>query len=72
MNDIIDETLENAYTNEYVIFVLKSSGFDRPLNTSYQRRSQVSAAWLSELAGNLLQSHESFVLDNNLTLHVQH
>ena len=41
-------------------------------NTPYQRRSHVSGAWLSELAGKLLQSHESLDLDNNLTLHVQH
>ena len=72
MNDIVDETLGNADPNDYVRFVLKSSDFDRPLNTSYQRRSQVSGAWLSELAGKLLQSHESLDLDNNLTLHVQH
>ena len=72
MNDIVDETLGNADPNDYVRFVLKSSDFDRPLNTSYQRRSQVSGAWLSELAGKLQQSHESLDLDNNLTLHVQH
>ena len=72
MNDIVDETLGNADPNDYVRFVLKSSDFDRPLNTSYQRRSQVSGAWLSELAGKLLQSHESLDLDNSLTLHVQH
>ena len=72
MNDIVDETLGNADPNDYVRFVLKSSDFDRPLNTSYQRRSQVSGACLSELAGKLLQSHESLDLDNNLTLHVQH
>ena len=70
MNDIVDEILGNADPNDYVRFVLKSSDFDR-LNTSYQRRSQVSGAWLSELAGKLLQSHESLDLDNNLTLHVQ-
>ena len=57
---------------DYVRFVLKSSDFDRPLNTSYQRRSRVSGACLSELAGKLLQSHESLDLDNNLTLHVEH
>ena len=51
MNDIVDETLGNADPNDYVRFVLKSNDFDRPLNTSYQRRSQVSGAWLSELAG---------------------
>ena len=62
MNDIVDETLENADTNDYVRFVLKSSDFDRPLKTSYQRRSQVSGAWLSELAGKLLQSHASLDL----------
>ena len=55
MNDIVDETLGNADPNDYVRFVLKSSDFDRPLNTSYQRRSQVSGAWLSELAGKLQQ-----------------
>ena len=42
MNDIVDETLGNAEPNDYVRFLLKSSDFDRPLNTSYQRRSQVS------------------------------
>ena len=51
MNVIVDETLGNADPNDYVRFVLKSNAFDRPLNTSYQRRSQVSGAWLSELAG---------------------
>ena len=70
MNDIVDETLGNADPTDYVRFVLKWSDFDRPLNTSYQRRSQVSGVWLSELAGKLLQSHESSDLDNNLTLHV--
>ena len=68
MNDIIDETLGNGDFR----FVLISSDFYRPLNTSYQRRSQVSDAWLSELAGNLRQSQESLDSDNNLTLHVQH
>ena len=72
MNGIVDETLGNADPNDYVRFVIKSNDFDRPLNTSYQKRSQVSGAWLSELAGKLLQSHESLDLDNNLTLHVQH
>ena len=72
MNDIVDETLGNAVPNDYVRFVLKSSDFDRPLNTSYQRRSQVSGSWLSELAGKLRQDHESLDLDNNQTLHVQH
>ena len=72
MNDIVDETLGNADPNDYVRFVLNSNDFDRPLNTSYQRRSQVSGAWLSELAGKLLQSHEPLDLDNNLTLYVQH
>ena len=51
MNDIVDETLRNADPNDYVRFVLKSSDFDRPLNTSY-------GAWLSELAGTLLYIHE--------------
>ena len=37
MNDIVDETLGNPDPNDYVRFVLKSSDFDRPLNTSYQR-----------------------------------
>ena len=46
---------------------VKDSDFDRPLNTSYQERSQVSGAWLSELTGIFLQSHESFDFDNNLT-----
>ena len=72
MNGIVDKTLGNADPNDSVRFVLKSNDFDRPLNTSYQRRSQVSRAWLSELAEKLLQSHESLDLDNNLTLHVQH
>ena len=72
MNDIVDETIGNADPNDYVRFVLKSGDFDRPLNTSYQRRSQVSGAWLSELTGKLLQCHESLDIDNNLTLHVQH
>ena len=62
VNDIVDETLGTADPNDYVRFVLKSSDFDRPLNTSYQRQSQVSGAWLSELAGKLLQSHESLDL----------
>ena len=66
------QTLGNADPSDYVRFVLKSNDFDRPLNNSYQSRSQVSGAWLSELAGKLLQSHESLDLDNNLTLHVQH
>ena len=70
MNDIVDETLGNADPNDYVRFVLKSGDFDRLLNTSCQRRCQVSGAWFSEL--KLLQSHESLDLDNNLALHVQH
>ena len=72
MNDIVDVTLGNADPNDYVRCELNSSDFDRPLNTSYQRRSQVSGAWLSELAGKFLQNYESLDLDNNLTLHVQH
>ena len=36
-------------------FVLKSNDFDIPLNTSYQTRIQVSGAWISELAGKLVQ-----------------
>ena len=44
MNDIVGETLGNADPNNYVRFVLQSSGFDLPLNTSHQRRSQVSGA----------------------------
>ena len=40
MNDIIDETLGNAVPNDYARVVLKSSDFDRPLNTSFQRRSR--------------------------------
>ena len=59
MNAIVDKTLGNADLKDYVRFELISSDFDRPLNTSYQRQSQVGDAWLSELAGNLLQSHES-------------
>ena len=59
MNYIVYETLGNTDTNDDVRFMLKSSDFDIPLNTSYQKRSQVSVAWLSELAGKLLQSHES-------------
>ena len=70
MNYFLDKTLGNAYPNDYVRFVLKSSDFDRPLNTSYERRCQVTGAWLSELAEKLLQSHKSLDLDNNLTLHV--
>ena len=62
MNDIVNETLGNACPNDYDRFVLKSNDFDRPQNTF----------WLSELAGKLLQSHESLDLDNNLTLRVQH
>ena len=72
MNDIVNKTLGNAGPNNYVRFVLKSSDFDRPLNTSYKRRSQVSGAWISELAGKLLQSHESRDLYNNITWHAQH
>ena len=70
MNHIVDDTLGNAEPNDCVRCVLKSNDFDKPLNTSYQRQSQVSGAWLFELAGKLLQSHESLDLDNNLTLHV--
>ena len=66
------QTLGNADPNNYAQFILKSSDFGRPLNTSYQRRSQVSGARLSELAGKLLQSHESLDCNKNLTLHVQH
>ena len=36
MNDIVGETFGNADPNDSVRFVLKSSEFDRPLNTSYQ------------------------------------
>ena len=54
MNDIVDEAIGNADPNDYVRFILKSSDLDRPLNTSYQRRSQVSGAWLSELVGKIL------------------
>ena len=71
MNDIVEETHGNADPNDCVQCVLKSNDFDRPLNTSYQRESQFSGAWLSELAGKFLQSHESLDLDNNLTLYVQ-
>ena len=70
MNGTIDETLGNADPN--VRFVLNSNDFDSSINTSYQRRSQVSGAWPSELAEKLLQSHESLDLENNLTLRVQH
>ena len=56
MNDVVDETLRNADPNDYVRFILKSGDFDGPLNTSYQRRSEVSGAWLSELAAKLMQS----------------
>ena len=72
MSDIVDETLGDADPNDFVRFVLKSTDFDRPLNTAYQRRSQVNGEWLSELSGKLLQSHEELDLDNNLLLHVQH
>ena len=72
MSDIVDDTLGDADPNDFVRFVLKSTGFGRPLNTAYQRRSQVNGEWLSELSGKLLQSHEELDLDNNLLLHVQH
>ena len=58
MNDVIDEVLGDADPNDYVRFVLRSNDFDRPHNTSYQRRSQVNGDWLSELFGKMLQSHE--------------
>ena len=44
MNDSVDETFGNADPNDFVRFVLKSCDFDRPRNTSYQRRSQVTGA----------------------------
>ena len=44
INDIVDEILGNADPNDHVIFLLKSSDFDKPLYTSYQRRSQVTGA----------------------------
>ena len=44
MNEIVDEILGNADPNDYVRFVLKSNDFDRLLNTSNQKRSQVSGA----------------------------
>ena len=72
MSDIVDETLGDADPNDFVRFVLKSTDFDIPLNTAYQRRSQVNGEWLSKLSGKLLQSHEELDLDNNLLLHVQH
>ena len=62
--NIVDGALGNADPSDYVRFVLNSIYFDRPLNTSYQRQSQISGARLSELAGILLQSHESLDLDN--------
>ena len=55
MNDIVDETLGNADPTQYARFVLKSSDFESLLNTSYQRRREVSGAWPSELPGKLLQ-----------------
>ena len=51
MNDIVNDVLADAESNDFVRFVLKSNEFDRALNTSYQLRSQVSGDWLSELAG---------------------
>ena len=72
MSDIVDDTLGDADPSDFVRFVLKSTDFDRPLNTAYQRRSQVNGEWFSELSGKLLQSHEELDLDNNLLLHVQH
>ena len=72
MNDVIDEVLGDADPNDYVRFVLRSNDFDRPLNTSYQRRSQVNGDWLSELFGKMLQSHEHLDLDNDLKFHIQH
>ena len=42
INDIVDVTHGNAEANDYVRFVLKGCDFDKRLNTSYQRRSQVS------------------------------
>ena len=44
MNDIVDETLGNADPNDYARFVLKIRDFNKLINTSYQRRSQVSGA----------------------------
>ena len=64
--------LAHADPSDNVRFVLQSSDFDRPLNTSYLKRSQAIGTWLSELAGKFLQSHESLDLDTNLTLQVQH
>ena len=71
MNNIVDETLGDADPSDYVRFGMKSSGFDRPLNTPYQRWSQVNER-LSGLAGKLLQSCETHALDNNILVHVQH
>ena len=42
MNDIVNDMLGNAHENDFVRFVLKSDDFNRPLNTPYQRRSQVN------------------------------
>ena len=72
MNDVVDETLGDADPNDYVSIVMSSDDFDRSLNTPYMLRSNINGDWLSELAGKLLQSHETIDLENNFILHVQH
>ena len=72
MNDVVDETLGDADPNDYVRIVMSSDDFDRSLNTPYMLRSNINGDWLSELAGKLLQSHETIDLENNFILHVQH
>ena len=71
MNDIVDHTLGDADPDDYVRFVIKSDDLNRPLNTPFHLRSQVNGDWLSELAGKMLQSHETLDVDN-LIIHVQH
>ena len=72
MIDVVDETLGDADPNDYVRIVMSSDDFDRSLNTPYMLRSNINGDWLSELAGKLLQSHETIDLENNFNLHVQH
>ena len=72
MNDVVDETLGDADPNDYVRIVMSSDDFDGSLNTPYILRSNINGDWLSELASKLLQSHETFDLENNFILHVQH
>ena len=61
MIDIVDEKLGNADPNDYVIFVLKSSDFDRPLN--YFLSKTKSSPWCMAfwIGRKLLQSRESSI-----------